>query len=168
MKKWIIIVLCFIVLTGCSSNADYETIGNVCDEPMSVYIPAQIELVMPEESDMKETATVNGTKYYRFGDCQVWVDVLQTGNLSATIEEITGQNPEKMTVIAREMNGYSCYETTWSAMAEEGMHIGRLLVADNGKHHYCIALMMPEESSENVSEVMGQILEGIQIRDTVQ
>ena len=36
------------------------------------------------------------------------------------------------------------YQTVWSMTGEEGVTLGRCLVADDGNYHYCISLLSPE------------------------
>ena len=51
--------------------------------------------------------------------------------------------------------GLQFYQTVWSMTGEEGITLGRCMVADDGSYHYCISLTSPEDAA--VGEDYAQI-----------
>jgi len=76
----------------------------------------------------------------------MWYILIQSfssGNLDATLRELTGFGREKLSVI--ETNGR--YECVWTAAGEDGNVVGRAVILDDGNYHYCMTVMADEEDA---------------------
>ena len=74
---------------------------------------------------------------------------------TSSFVKYTKQIPEKLTVMEYERDGVQIYQTVWSCTSEEGITLGRCMVADDGNYHYCVSLLSPEEA--DVEEDYAQI-----------
>ena len=168
MKKGICLALIMVMLTGCAAEPVYETIGNAWENAEPVGAPGQITLSFPEGTQMEAMDAEDGAKCYRYGDYEIRTETFSSGDISATLAAITGMDAGQLTVVRRELNSMDCYETAWSAMGEEGMVIGRTMVADDGAYHYCVSILLPEDQSNRAEAVFSQIIDSVQIQDTDQ
>ena len=84
------------------------------------------------------------SRCYSLGECELRLQTMDGGDIRATLQQLTGMEPEKLTVMEYERDGLQLYQTVWSMTGEEGVSLGRCMVADDGDYHYCISLLSPE------------------------
>lgn len=150
MKKWLLILLCALFLTGCHAEV-FETV----DDPDDVQVmatPAQLLLELPEDAAAPVMNTSGGKLYFCDG-FDVTVEVLSSGNMDATLQVLTGFGREELDVIQTKRCGVDCYEGVWSAAGEAGDQVGRFLVLDDGSFHYCVTVLAP---ADNAAESMAE------------
>ena len=145
MKKivWILaVVLCF---TGCMDMEQpvMETVSDVIPEPVAAD-PKPMAVWLPDDAASQTMA--EGEACYTWGDCELRLQTLDGGDILATLSSLTGQDPRKLTVMEYERDGLRLYQTVWSMTGEEGITLGRCMVADDGSYHYCISLTSPENA----------------------
>ena len=165
MKILLIFVLLLYSMAGCGTQVVYETIGNSCEEPQPVAQPCELQLRLPEGTVM-ETMDADGSGYYTLGQWEIWTRVLPGGDLHQTLQTIAPVDPDGLTLIKREINGYECVETTWSAAGEEGESVVRAGVIQDGGYHYCICLCVPQSDAREAEELFGQIFRTAVLTDT--
>ena len=142
MKKlvWLwIAVMCF---AGCGGEVEpvFETIADEAPQPVAAE-PASIAVWMPDGA-VEQTAG----ECYVWDECELRLLTVDSGDIRATLERITGLSADKLTVMEYERDGMQLYQTVWSATGEEGITLGRCLVADDGNYHYCVSLLSPENA----------------------
>ena len=166
MKKCIVWLLAAMLLSGCGAEPVYETIGDVCGNTEPVTAPGTMEIAVPEGAQMQTSDTDSVDTYYTIGDWEVWTQILESGDIHATLETITGMDSEALTVVCYEVDGMDCHETTWTSTGEDGILVGRVAVLDDGKHHYCLALTVPQNQAGDLAENFGQLLDSVTITGT--
>ena len=167
MKKGIVWIMLMLLLTGCSSETTYETIGNVWEESEPTAVQGTMDFALPEGARM-EVLEENGSKYYSVGNWEIWTQVYPSGNIRSTIELVTGLEPDMPTVVRQQVEDMTCHETAWSTTGEDGMKAARTAVLDDGNYHYCISVMVPESDAEEVGDFFTQILDSVSISGTEQ
>lgn len=151
MKKlYLVWAALLLLLSGCAEPEHFETMAD--------------EYVMPQEIPVQQTRMLldreavsfgweNGTdRIYLCDDFCVMVQTFSAGNLDDTIRSITGYRKENLTVMERESEGITGYECVWVSAGEGGDQVGRLLILDDGEHHYTLSVMADAEKAGELSD----------------
>lgn len=162
MKKILLMVFAMLLLTGCAVQT-FETVDDLNDaEAMAK--PATLLLDLPEEAAAPAMQGSSGTLYF-CGDYDIMVEVMPSGNLSSTLQSLTGFGKEELDLVQTIRCGVDCYEGVWSAAGEAGDHVGRVLVLDDGSFHYCVSIMAMAEDAGQCAEEWNAILESIALAE---
>ena len=154
MKKVCLILAAALCLGGCVNMTEpmMETVADGIIEPVMAE-PAPVAVWVPEEAAAQTMAEAG--ECYTWGEKELRIQTLDGGDIRATLQTLTGLDPEKLTVMEYERDGIQLYQTVWSSTTEEGVLLGRCMVADDGAHHYCISLLSPEDA--DVGDTYAQI-----------
>lgn len=160
MKKLVWLVVLMMCFTGCGNDAEpvFETVADEILEPAAAD-PAPMAVWLPEGAAALTMAEVG--ECYAWGENELRLQTLQGGDVRATLQQLTGLDPERLTVMEYERDGMQMYQSVWSATGEEGVTLGRCLVADDGNFHYCISLLSPE--TVDVEDDYAQICASLRI-----
>ena len=146
---WILAaVLCF---SGCVNITEpmMETVADDIVAPVAAD-PKPIAVWLPGDAAAQTMAEGEAGECYTWGSCELRIQTLDGGDILATLRKLTGMDPERLTVMEYERDGIQLYQTVWSMTGEDGVSLGRCMVADDGTYHYCISLVSPEDT--DVSE----------------
>lgn len=143
MKKLVWLVVLMMCFTGCGNDAEpvFETVADEILEPAAAD-PASMAVWLPEGAAALTMAEAG--ECYAWGENELRLQTLQGGDIRATLQQLTGLDPERLTVMEYERDGLQLYQTVWSMTGEEGVSLGRCMVADDGNYHYCISMVSPE------------------------
>ena len=147
MKKLCWLLAAVLCLSGCVNSAEpvMETVADEIIEPVTAE-PKPMAVWLPEEAAAQTMA--DGGECYTWGETELRLLTLDGGDIRATLKTLTGLDPEKLTVMEYERSGLQIYQTVWSMTGEEGVSLGRCMVADDGNYHYCISMVSPEKADE--------------------
>lgn len=156
MKKIVWVLVAVLTFSGCVNVTEpvMETVADEIVEPVAAE-PKPMAVWLPDDAAAQTMAEEEAGKCYTWGDCELRLQTLDGGDIRATLRKLTGLDPEKLTVMEYERDGLQLYQTVWSMTGEEGITLGRCMVADDGSYHYCISLISPEEA--DVGEDYAQI-----------
>ena len=156
MKKIVWILAALLCFSGCGDAARpmMETLADEIVEPAAAE-PKPMAVWLPDDAAAQTMAEGESVQCYTWDDCELRLQTLDGGDILATLSKLTGQDPQKLTVMEYERDGLQFYQTVWSMTGEEGIMLGRCMVADDGSHHYCISLTSPENT--DVGEDYAQI-----------
>ena len=118
-----------------------ETVTDGILEPVAAE-PSAVSVWVPENA-AAQTMAGEG-ECYTWGENELRVQTFEGGDIRTTLQAVTGMDPERLTVMEYERDGVQLYQTVWSSTSEEGITLGRCMVADDGNYHYCISLLSPE------------------------
>ena len=154
MRKLLWIPVLMMVLCGCvhMEQPVFETVADPVVEPVAAE-PKPVSVWLPDAA-AKQTMAGEG-ECYIWDDCELRIQTLTGGDIRKTLAQITGLSPERLTVMEYQRDGLQLYQTVWSSTSEEGITLGRCLVADDGAYHYCISMVSPEQA--DVGEEFAQI-----------
>ena len=143
MKTMMFLLVLMMCLSGCVHNElpVMETVDDVIVEPVAAD-PKPMAVWLPDGA-AKQTMAGTG-ECYTWGESELRVRTMTGGDIRSTLKTLTGLDPEKLTVMEYERDGLQLYQTVWSCTSEEGVQLGRCMVADDGQYHYCISLVSPE------------------------
>ena len=139
MKKIVIFLVTAMLLGGCSAPADFETMQDVYGE-LQLPEKQEVHFVLPEDASTQVMKSTYGQLYFCDG-YEITMQTFSSGDLDATLRELTGFSREKLSVI--ETNAR--YECVWTAVGEDGNVVGRAVILDDGNYHYCMTVMADED-----------------------
>jgi len=141
MKKIVILLAAAMLLGGCSAPADFETMKDVYGE-QQLPLKKEVSFTLPKDASTQVMQSTYGQLYFCDG-YEITMQTFSSGNLDATLRELTGFGREKLSDI--ETNGR--YECVWTAAGEDGNVVGRAVILDDGNYHYCMTVMADEEDA---------------------
>ena len=156
MKKLVCLLLLMTTLCGCGNMSEpvFETIADEIERVVAAE-PKPMAVWLPDDAAAQTMADGETGECYTWGECELRLQTLSGGDIRATLQKLTGLSPDRLTVMEYQRDGLQLYQTVWSATGEEGITLGRCMVADDGDYHYCISLLSPEEA--DIGEDFAQI-----------
>ncbi len=151
MKKLCLAAVLVLMLTGCAEPESFETISDLYVEPQ-LQPAQQTSLLLGQESvNIEQEAGTD--RIYLCDDFCVMVQTFSAGDLDATIRSITGYSKENLTVLEHRENGITNYECVWVSAGEGGDQVGRMLILDDGSHHYALSVMADADMAGELTPV---------------
>ena len=138
MKKLVLLIVCAVFLAGCAATGSFEQLQDVY-VPETLSEPAKIQLTLPADAAAQTLTGSSGRLYFCDG-YEITVETLTGGDLDRTLQILTGCNRDDLTLLETG-SGEKRWETVWTAAGEGSQQVGRLLVVDDGRYHYCVSVM---------------------------
>ena len=161
MKKLCMLVVLMMLLSGCGAEQTLETVADEIVVNVSAQ-PREVLLTLPKETLLPAMETESGTLYLCDG-YDVAVQILDSGDLDATIREVSGFGKDDLTVIQTAAGTISCYEFVWTAATDLGEQVGRAMIIDDGNYHYVLNTVAPAKNAEEYKEIWNGIFESFGI-----
>lgn len=161
MKKWWMIPVLVLLLTGCGAR---ETFENVTD----VYTPVEpavkeMVLALPEEAAASAMESGDGAALYDCGSYEIQVEICTGGDLDGTVRRLTGCDPRRITVIKSTQGDLKRYDFTWCAAGETGERVGRAAILDDGCSHYCVTVLGEEADAGTLQTSWNTLLQSFNV-----
>ena len=157
MKKLCILLVFVLLLAGCQAAPTFETVDDVyAPQPQSA--PREIALALPE--DVQTIAGSSG-KLYLCDGFDVTVETVAAGDLNKTLQMLTGFAPDALTMLQTAVSGMQRYECAWTAAGENGDTVGRAVVLDDGRYHYCVTVMGQADMAGELSADWQELLNSV-------
>ena len=158
MKKFVFLLVLMLCLAGCGEEPVMETVADPVVEPVLAE-PQALSVWLPEEAAAQTMAEGETGECYTWGECELRLQTLAGGDIRATLEQLTGLSPDALTVMGYQREGLQLYQTVWSSAGEEGITLGRCMVADDREFHYCLSLLSPEgtDTSEDFAQICASL-----------
>lgn len=162
MKKICFGLMLVLLLTGCGNPEPFETMADTYLIPEAV--PAQqTSMLLSENSAIQIENTSSNDSIYLCDDYCVMVQTFASGDIDATIRSVTGYTKDQLMVMQRETAGVSSYECVWAAAGEGGDQMGRMLILDDGNHHYALSVMADAQKAGELADTWQLLLDSFQI-----
>lgn len=151
MMRWIGIVVAAILLCGCATQIEYETVTDVWQEQelppsKAVCVDLPGEAVLPVmESD--------GVRAYLCDDYEIYIQTMPGGDIAATVEAMSGISEDNLTILHTQQQNDDRYEFVWAAAGEQGDCLGRGIVLDDGNYHYTMTVLRSAETAQAASVI---------------
>jgi hypothetical protein len=139
VKKWWIIVLFVVFLTGCVNAPELETMND--DFAIEDAVPGQILLSLPGDAGEEALYATADRQLYICDNYTIAVQILPGGDMLRTLQSVTGFDPSALTVVQTQKNGLDSYQTVWTAAGEGGDQLGRAQILSDGNFHYALSVM---------------------------
>lgn len=158
MKKLCLWLIPVLLLTGCSSREDFETMSDTYEEPE--ILPASgVWMQMPEEAAAAAMEMQDGSKLYLCDGFSMAVQTFRAGDLRATLKSVTGYDQEQLLVMERRQDAMTRYECVFTAAGEGGDQVVRTVILDDGNYHYTLTLMTDADSAGKLAQTWQSILD---------
>lgn len=157
MKRYLVIALAMLMLSGCGAAETYETMADELIQSVMVQ-PKDIQLQLPEEAILPAMESENGTIYI-CKDYDVTVQTLPGGDLRQTVLEISGYTPEELTLMETEAGDMIQYDFVWTSAADGGEQVNRASILDDGSYHYVLTAMTDAKLAEEYREIWNGMFE---------
>lgn len=146
MKKLLACLMVVPLLCGCGAEMTMETISDEWEIPVAAK-PREINLELPGEALACAMESDTGRMY--FGDSyEVVLQTLPSGDLNATLENLTGFSREELSVMQTRSGEVNRWEFVWAAAGEKGDRVGRGVVMDDGDYHYCLSVLQDADVTD--------------------
>lgn len=155
MKKWWVIALLALLLTGCGSEEVMETVADEWVVPVMAQ-PLQITVDLPGEAAMPVSESDSG-RLYLCQDYEIALQTLSSGDLNATLQSVTGYGKEDLTILETLRSQMPCYEFTWTCAGETGDRIGQGILMDDGNYHYVMTALWDADKTESMQVVWSEV-----------
>jgi len=106
--------------------------------------------------------TNQGTLYLCDG-YDISVQTLQSGDLDATVRQISGFGREELTIMQTKAGDYTCYEFVWTAATDLGQQVGRAMILEDTDYHYTLCAVAPEKHAEEYQQIWNGIFDSFGI-----
>lgn len=162
MKKLLVMIFAMMLLSGCAAQT-FEKVEDTNDV-QAMAQPATLLMDIPKEAATPAMQGSSGTLYFCV-DYEIMVEVIPSGNLNSTLQNITGFGRDELELVQTIRCGVDCYEGVWSAAGEAGDHVGRFLILDDGNFHYCVSTMAMAEDISTCADDWNSLLTSVALTE---
>lgn len=163
MKKGILLVLLAVFLVGCGAQETIETVDDIIPvEPVAS--PQQFFVSLPDEA-AAPTFQDDSQELYVCRDYTITKQIIPGGDIEKTVKTITGMTTEDLQVIKTIHETYDRYDFVWTAAGEEGLHLGRACILDDGNFHYAVSTMAQEETAGELRQTLQDLFDSCKLLD---
>lgn len=151
MKKYLICLILPLLLCGCGAKETFETVADELVMPVMAQ-PRQVTVRLPDDA-VAPVLESDTEQIYLCQDYEIVMEIVESGDLSATIQSISGYEKDKLTIMETFSDGVSRYEFVWASAGEDGDRLGRAVILDDGDYHYCISVLR-DASTTKTSQIV--------------
>lgn len=161
MKKLFWIILPLLLLAGCTAGETMETLG---DTPMEAEPAAQRQILveLPEEAAVPAAQSDNG-RIYLCKDYEIVIQTLPGGDLEETIRNLSGYDPDSLTIMKTRAEGADRYDFVWASAGESGEQLGRAVILDDGNYHYTMTVLKDAAATRKTQVVWRTVFESFSL-----
>lgn len=159
--RWLVLVCCLFLLTGCSAQPVWETVEDI--------LPAEGQFLHNYDISLELPLTYLGGNgkdcLYASGTLEVETASFHAADLDAAVRWISGFSPEQLNMIKTVRDDLPEYQFAWYSQTEEG---GRLFRADlvmDGTACYAVICSAPE-TAEGFHEQARAVFSSFNLSET--
>ena len=155
LKKVWIIFLAALLLCGCGAEETFETVADELVQPVMAQ-PRQIAVNLPDNA-VAPVLESNSEQMYLCQDYEILMEIVDSGDLDATIRRASGYDKSDLTVLQTQSEGIDRYEFVWTCIGETGHRLGQGVVLDDGNYHYVMTVLRDADSAEDTQIVWNEV-----------
>jgi hypothetical protein len=155
LKKCFFILLLSFFLTGCGSEATFETVADEWVQSAAAPV-REILVTLPQEAAVSVSESEFGCLYQCDG-YEIALQTLEAGDLDTTLRTVTGYSRENLTVMETRLADIRRYDLVWSCMGEQGELVGRARVLDDGNYHYVLTVLAQANRAAELEGVIADL-----------
>jgi len=144
---FVLALIVILALTACGRQETLETVADEIVQPVMAQ-PREVEVRLPQGA-VAPVLENGGAQLYMGADYEIMVETYTSGDLDATIKNLTGYDEEDLTVLKTERDGIPCYDFVWATTGERGPQLGRGVILDDGDYHYCLSVLRDADGEES-------------------
>lgn len=152
MKLAVVLMVLMLLLPGCLTKPDYETMSDSYIRPAE---PAagEVSLLLPVDAEVVEAEHERNGKLWICEDYWVCLQTMDAGDMESTLRELTGYGSEQLSIFCVDTGEQKRYECVWLSAGETGDQINRAVILDDGSYHYALTL---HTAAEDAGALAGQ------------
>lgn len=162
MKKWWILVLFVLILSGCAAKETFETVDDELVLP-AMASAAELSLTLPETAAAQAVQSEDGGKLYFCEDYVLTVQTLNSGDMERTAKELCGYGTDGLNIMETIVGENRRRDWVWTSAGEGGDSIGRAMVLDDGHFHYCVTVMADAEAVGSLEAEWNALFSSVRI-----
>jgi len=159
--KIIVLIALAVLLTGCGAKETMETVSDDFAQPVMAQM-RQVHISLPEDAAAPVLESERGA-VYACDDYEVYQQVLSAGDLGATVREVSGFDPENLTVLSSFRQDCKRYDFVWAAASDQGDRVGKGCILDDGSYHYVLTVLGNAETAGEYETVWREIFDSFTI-----
>ena len=145
MKKWIILVLTLLALTGCAEKT-FETVTDTV-EHQQMPQQRQVVLQLPAEAVTPTIQSEQAGALYLCDGYTMTLHTVQAGDIENTFRQTTGFSKDALTVLEYRQGDQKRYECVWTCAGEGTDQIGKAAIISDGAYHYVLSVMADADTA---------------------
>ena len=161
MKIIVLIMLMALLVTGCGTKETMETVSDDFVQPVMAEV-RQVMISLPEDAAAPALESEGGAVYV-CEDYEVYQQVLNAGDLGATVREVSGFDMENLTVVKTSQKDCKRYDFVWAAASDRGDRVGKGCILDDGSYHYVLTVLGDAETAGDYEAVWREILDSFSL-----
>lgn len=161
MKKYGILILIGLLLTGCAAQETFETVADELVQSVMAQ-PRQIAVNLPDDA-VAPVLESDSEQVYLCKDYEILIEIVDSGDLSGTIQKVSGYAKDKLTVVETEADGVKRYEFVWASAGENGERLGQGVILDDGSYHYVLTVLRDVEAMEDTQVVWSDLFQSFRL-----
>ena len=165
MKKVLLVLMLAALLCGCGTQETFETVEDLIPV-LPVASPQQFYVSLPEEAAEPTFQGENGWELYVCNGYTISKQVMDSGDLEKTIQNLTGKSGEELQVMKTKQETCDRYDFVWTAAGEEGLQLGRACILDDGNYHYALTVMAEEETAGQLQQTIQELFDSCKLLDS--
>ena len=157
MKKLLLLLVCGMIFAGCGAEQTMETVADEAAVQVSAE-PREIYVALPDDTVLPAMDSDSGTMYF-CKDYDISIQTMESGDLRKTVELVSGQNLDDLTIMETAVSDYVRYDFVWSAAGELGQQVCKASILDDGSYHYVLAVMGNADTAGEYGEIWSGIMD---------
>jgi len=102
-------------------------------------------------------------RMYICSDYEICIQTMESGDLSATVETLSGFTPEEITLLTTAKEDIQRYEFVWAAAGEGGDLLGRGVILDDGCYHYTMTVLRSADAQQTSQVVWDTVFSSFRL-----
>lgn len=164
MKYFLSVLMMALLLSGCKAEETLETIADEWAVPVMAQ-PKEISVSLPGEAAIPAVEGSSG-RIYVCEDYEIVIQTYPSGDLNATIQELSGYSRDDLTIVETMQNGIDRYDFVWASAGEGGDQLGRAVILDDGEYHYTMAVTRSSDTTETSQITWSQVFQSFTLGST--
>ena len=164
MKCFLSVLMMALLLSGCKAEETMETIADEWAIPVMAQ-PKEISVSLPGEAAMPAVESDSG-RIYVCEDYEIVIQTYPSGDLNATIQELSGYSRDDLTIVETVQDGIDRYDFVWASAGEGGDQLGRAVILDDGEYHYTMAVTRSSDTTETSQITWSQVFQSFTLGST--
>lgn len=164
MKYFLSVLMMALLLSGCKAEETLETIADEWAVPVMAQ-PKEISVSLPGEAAIPAVEGSSG-RIYVCEDYEIVIQTYPSGDLNATIQELSGYSRDDLTIVETVQDGIDRYDFVWASAGEGGDQLGRAVILDDGEYHYTMAVTRSSDTTETSQITWSQVFQSFTLGST--
>ena len=147
MKMWIVL-LCGLLLVGCGTGPQWETVSDTLDRPVVAAEPASVTYTVPDGAVLA-ASTADALQNYYVGPedrYEVLQQCFTAESLNEAVKAVTGFDADRIAVVETRQGDCQRYDMSWTS-AGETTQVCRGTILHDGSYYYCLTFACAEDFS---------------------